>query len=314
MDLTHDGISDIISGSYPGEIFLFAGMKDGSFQKGVKLQGQDGKDLKMERASAVCVTDWDRDGDLDLVVGNIKGEVWFVENEGSQGANSFRAPVKITLGGEPITAPGRNAGPQVADWDGDGIADLVVGCGDGSVRVYPNTAAEGVPVLAKPIEVLPKCATYGRARQPGAKQPAGPERGSRAKVWVADWNGDGRNDLLVGDYLSRTGPEPQLSAEQKAERDRLQKAQTAMRASYQKIHSRIQKQLEKEYGYSLRNAPAEKRAEVQTAWRKLIQADAGYQDYTKSSREIRTKLRDYLPKRTSHGHVWVYLRKGPRTL
>jgi len=196
--------------------------------------------------------------------------------------------------------------------------DLVLGCGDGSVRIYRNTTAQGMPVLVAPVEIVAKCATYGRARLPagkaGAKKPVGPERGYRAKVWVADWNGDGRGDLLVGDCVSLTEPAPQLTAEQTAERDRLLKEQQALRASNAKITARIQKQLEVECGFTLRNAPAEKRPEVLKVWRKLLNDDSEYQNYRKTSQALYQKLRPFQAKRSTHGFVWVYLRKGPRTL
>src|SRR5262245_18379042 len=38
---------------------------------------------------AVCATDWEKDGDLNLVVGTIDGEVWLIPNEGTPQDWSF---------------------------------------------------------------------------------------------------------------------------------------------------------------------------------------------------------------------------------
>ena len=40
----------------------------------------------------------------------------------------------------------------------------------------------------------------------------------RSKLSVFDWNGDGKLDLIVGDYLLTRSPEPTLTEDQKRER------------------------------------------------------------------------------------------------
>ena len=42
MDLDGDGIKDILSGSWPGEIFLFRGQRDGGFAPPEKLKDKKG--------------------------------------------------------------------------------------------------------------------------------------------------------------------------------------------------------------------------------------------------------------------------------
>jgi len=314
VDLTHDGIVDILSGSYPGEIYLFVGNQDGTFQKSIKIQNKHGKDLKVDRAAAVFAVDWDRDGDLDLVIGNIKGEVCFVPNEGAEGTNVFGDPVKIQAGGEKISVPRRNAGPCVADWDCDGIPDLVVGCGDASVLFFRNTTDRGMPVLEKGVQLVGPGNTHlgGKASAQAGK---GGSRAYRAKVCVADWNADGLPDLLVGDCISKTGKAPTLTAEQEAERDRLQKERQAVLAEYQVKIGKMQEKLQAEHGYSLRNVPDSKRKAVLESWRKLIKEDEGYMALSRKQSDIYRKLRKYQAPRSTHGYVSVYLRKEkPRTL
>jgi hypothetical protein len=64
------------------------------------------------------------------------------------------APFAVEAGGAPIDAPGGNSAPCVADWDGDGRFDLLVGeYEEGSVRFYRNVGERGAPRFA-PGELL----------------------------------------------------------------------------------------------------------------------------------------------------------------
>jgi hypothetical protein len=70
--------------------------------------------------------DLDRDGDLELITDSDDGPVWY-DNTGSQ-----QKPV-MQLKGLLVKArlPGHNPTPNLADWNGDGKLDLIVGAEDG---------------------------------------------------------------------------------------------------------------------------------------------------------------------------------------
>lgn len=56
------------------------------------------------------------------------------------------APFLVRAGGQPIDVSGGNSAPFLADLDGDGLPELLVGqFEDGRVRVYPNVGARGAP-------------------------------------------------------------------------------------------------------------------------------------------------------------------------
>ena len=105
MDLNGDGRTDLLSGSYsPGEIRLFPRLEDGSFGPAEILKGKDGNPVLVGRASAVFAFDWDRDGDLDLLAGNIEGQVHLVPNESDGESLVFGTPVKLEAEGKAAPA------------------------------------------------------------------------------------------------------------------------------------------------------------------------------------------------------------------
>ena len=85
MDFDGDGVRDILSGSWPGPIYLFRGRKDGfaapekvtladgatAFDEPKKIRYVDGgvtKEGTTGQATVPFAVDWDGDGDLDLLV------------------------------------------------------------------------------------------------------------------------------------------------------------------------------------------------------------------------------------------------------
>jgi len=60
--------------------------------------------------------------------------------------DELAAPFAVEARGVAIDVPGGNSAPCLADLDGDGLADLLVGqFEDGCVRVYRNAGARGAP-------------------------------------------------------------------------------------------------------------------------------------------------------------------------
>jgi hypothetical protein len=335
VDLDGDGINDLISGSWPGEIFFFKGRGGGKFDAPVKLKDKNGKTINIgggiernddnefliagdatfdnkdgknfivyegERydvtgkqggitgtASAVFAADLNGDGRLDLIVGDVQGNVWFVPNEGTPKAWAFGAAQHLRAGGEDIKVEG-DAGPTIADWDGDGKPDLILGSGDGSVRFYRNTGEVDpqtkLPVLAAPRVLVPASAQNGA----GEASATTPECGIRTKVCVADWNGDGKPDLLVGDFSTLKPDLPQPTPEKQAEYDKLREQMNALQPRYQRAISKL---------YSPGSAPKLDAKEREAATKDFVEV-------SRQMEEIRQKLPQ---EREYHGWVWVFLRK-----
>lgn len=134
---------------------LVLGTKDGSFsyllnignivspnfvQRSGSLNPFNGLNIAGDSFSAPAIADVDRDGDLDMVSGSYEGTLFYYENLGSS-----RLPRYVNRTGtrNPFSQidVGRLSDPTLADLDGDGDVDLVVGEGyfDGLLRYYENT-------------------------------------------------------------------------------------------------------------------------------------------------------------------------------
>ncbi len=282
MDLDGDGVADILSGSWPGEIFFFKGGPGRTFAAPVKLKDKNGKtiniggglrkdsadwllvagDARFEKddegrnfilyegekiavpegktggitgtASAVHAVDCNGDGVLDLLVGDIGGNVWLVPNEGTKQKWAFGKEKPVLAGGKPLHVHG-DAGPFACDWDGDGKLDLLVGDGEGAVWLFRGTGTAKAPEWAAGVVLVkPGKTDYG------ADAPKEPRRGVRAKVCAVDWTGTGRPDLLVGDFATLKPERPEPTAAEKAAQEKVRKELETVRQRwsdlYQKLH------------------------------------------------------------------------------
>ena len=123
--------------------------------------------------------------------------VYLVPNEGTRQKAVWGRAEPLKADGKVIAAQGNRAGPFVADWDGDGKLDLILGSGSGSVVWYRNTGTTRKPQLTLAGTLVEACAEAAPTSAAAAGKPT--RSGGQAKVCVADWNGDGRPDLIVGD-------------------------------------------------------------------------------------------------------------------
>ena len=241
---------------------------DGTFKKAETLTGTDGKELIIPVTSKpgdsagdwinnICTrpfaVDWDSDGDLDLVVGNFPGTFYLFKGEGK--GKFDPVPEQIKQGDQPLKIEGHHSDPFVIDWDGDGDLDVLSGSSSGGVQWAENRAGKGkVPELA-PFQTLIK-PTEQKAvgqinilREEDVKGPLGDTR-----IWVDDYNGDGKLDIFIGDLVNLVSPAGNLTEKEVNEKfaEWNKKVAEASTAAYgegksQKEQTEAQERLQKLY-------------------------------------------------------------------
>ncbi len=227
MDLDGDGKLDILSGSWPGELYLFRGLGAGRFAAGDNIKSKAEQPIKLGSASTVFAADWNGDGTLDLLIGDQQGRVHLMLNQGSAKQYAFSDSKLLEADGKQIQVSHGDSHPIAVDWDGDKKLDLIVGCGDGSVLFFKNVSRDNQPKLAKAEALVPPTKnTYdGTAKEVVC--------GSRTKVCVYDWNNDGGPDLLVGDLCYTKTEAGNLTAEEKKAIDEAKAKLPELQKAYQ---------------------------------------------------------------------------------
>jgi len=234
IDWDGDGDVDLIVGDEDGRVAFIENtgkldrQRTPQFLPPVYFQ-QEAEDVKCGALATPVGFDWDADGDIDIICGNTAGYISFFENLSGPGVErpKWAAPKRLEAGGKTLRImAGPNGSIQgpceakwgyttqtVADWDGDGLPDLIVSSIWGKVHWYRNVGTRTRPKLAagQPIEVewdgpQPTLA-YGWLR-PKGKDLLTQWRTTPVAV---DWNKDGLTDLVMLDqegylaFFERTG-------------------------------------------------------------------------------------------------------------
>jgi hypothetical protein len=224
VDLDGDGLSDVLSGSYSrmeqpmaGLFQVLWGKPDGTFKKAAVVNGDDGKPLFIGADADnwiknICTrpfaVDWDCDGHLDLVTGNFDGTFFLFKGKGK--GKFAPKPEEIKSGGQPLKIEGHHSDPFVIDWDGDGDLDLLSGSSEGGVQWAENRAGTGKPPELERFRALIKHGPireyWALLREADLKEPS-----TDTRIWVDDFNSDGKLDILVGDNVTLISPVPNIS-------------------------------------------------------------------------------------------------------
>lgn len=176
FDWDRDGDFDLVVGDEDGRVALVENSGERGddhaprfFQPQYFRQQAD--TLKCGALATPVGFDWDGDGDIDLLSGNTAGRIEFFENLSEPGTSQPRwaAPIRLEAGDREFRImAGPNGGVQgpaeakwgyttfsIADWDGDGLPDIIFNSIWGRVDWLRNIGSRTKPKLsaARPVEV-----------------------------------------------------------------------------------------------------------------------------------------------------------------
>lgn len=190
FDFNKNGAPDLVIGNYAGDILVVP--NSGNRQAPAYAQPSTYERVKINLAGkrpwgnlfAPCEVDWDKDGKTDLLIGEgsySANAVYVLLNQSAASTPKFDDEHRYYLcygdGREQLV-------PTVADWNNDGLPDVLVGDRKGTVGVYVNSPGW------KPGTELP---LYQMIKF-GNKDSVG----SAVAPHAADYNGDGLFDLIMG--------------------------------------------------------------------------------------------------------------------
>ena len=140
-DLNGDGAEDMILSERDTALMLFmnnGGTGPAQFVAHTNLLSSTGGIFEDNLFTAPKLVDLNRDGLLDLVLGNRNGKLSYYENVGTVNNHSFQFKTD-QLGGVDVTAQGTNLGFAIPEFvDIDSVYHLIVGAKDGYLYYYNN--------------------------------------------------------------------------------------------------------------------------------------------------------------------------------
>lgn len=320
VDWNQNQILDLISGNYStdrqpfGNIWIFDGKpSDGgtagwSWTEARILQDQNdlplltssfARDTDFEQAllDGLCLhphaVDYDGDGDLDLVVGTNGGRIFYFENLGTRQQPLFSQKPQLLS----VQLPIARSAPVLVDWDGDGDLDLITGASNGGVYLSINQGSRQTPIWSDWVVLLPPPNSAEDELTSTSNSDHLLQTGHSSRVWVCDFNGNGRLDLLVGDCSRGFVPNEGIAIETFWENDkRFHERRIKLETEQSSIYHQLKGMEEREA------VDAANHLEKGALERQL--------------RETGEQLRNLWLEREAWsrpadvGHVWLYLQKG----
>ncbi len=201
-DFDGDGDLDLLCGSFVDDFTYFenVGSRTKPDYSPGKIMTYKNKRLTMDLCMIVpTAIDWDKDGDVDLIVGEEDGTVSFMEHTGEieEGVPVFKPPVYLKQQAENVKF-GALVTPHSIDWDGDGDEDIIAGNTAGYIGFIENLDGGNPPKWAAPQYLR----AYGEpvrimAGYNGSIQGPCETKWGYTTLTVADWDHDGHLDIVA---------------------------------------------------------------------------------------------------------------------
>jgi hypothetical protein len=147
-DLDGDGIFDLAFTAtefQDGTTFLYFLPGKNKDKLDVSFSGVVNTNFSLGNTENILLTDVNKDGVVDILLGKSTGALQYLENAGSAGSFNFilKNPSFLNLG---ITTARQNLSITVSDLDADGYEDLITGDQAGHLTVYNNyTSTNPIP-------------------------------------------------------------------------------------------------------------------------------------------------------------------------
>ncbi|MBN2580465.1 MAG: VCBS repeat-containing protein [Pirellulales bacterium] len=237
FDWDGDGDEDLLCGNSAGYIGWIENLDGGNPPQWAasKYLAADGKTIRIQAGpngsiqgpaearwgyTTLSAADWDQDGLPDLIVNSIRGSVLWYRNTGTRTAPKLSAaqPIEVQWPGKPpkpawnwwesegkqLVTQWRTT-PAALDWNGDGLCDLIMLDHEGYLAFFKRARVDGRLVLLPPRRVFYGDAPRGNGifsgrnsrEEPLRLNPRSAGGSGRRKFCFADWDGDGRLDLLI---------------------------------------------------------------------------------------------------------------------
>jgi hypothetical protein len=182
-DLDGDGDADLVIGDNLGHLYYFEKLPGAADNYSYVPNFLSG--IYVGEGACPQLIDLNRDGKLDLVVGNRTGSIFYYQNNGSTTVPVFSStPTSTQLGGVNTQKPGFTSGFAAPFfYDEAGSYKLLVGTENGEIKKYGNIDGNltGTFTLLDPL-----VAYIGE--------------GQRSVPYGYDINGDGLMDMFVGNF------------------------------------------------------------------------------------------------------------------
>jgi hypothetical protein len=151
FDYNADGLMDIVVGTdgfftelaeFDTRLVLFENIGT-AIAPSYQIVDEDwlGFSQYLDRNLAPAFGDLDGDGDIDLLVGENDGSLFYAENTGGTGVPEFNQIVPSYLNIE----GGQKCVPSIADLDNDGLTDIITGIKQGRLSFFKNIGTVGNP-------------------------------------------------------------------------------------------------------------------------------------------------------------------------
>ena len=292
---------DLLTASFDGGMYFLEGLGKGKFAEAQPVKDKAGARILIsqywdyeektwtqletsqfpgEHAISCTTVDWDADGDFDLLLGTSSGKLFLRRNEGSARNISFATRnEQIDNENDGVDVPGGGAMIVVADWDLDGMWDIVSGSNSGEVYWFRNTGRIGKPQFSEAIKLVN---ASGKNSSPSDETI---RPGTRVQVSVGDHNADGLPDLLVGDYSSQFVKGTEFTPEKRTRYDALRKELRTLTGSLSEL--------------------SEKNTQNEGTT-----SDSDRAKLEERRQELEKELSALRPKTSRHGWVWLFERKS----